>query len=139
MKTKRQLIYPELSYKIVGTLFAVYNELKYGHREKIYQKALAEQFKVKGIKFQKEQYYPVKFNDKIVSRYYVDFVIDGKIVLELKVAQDFYQKDINQLLSYLKFRQLELGMLAIFSKEGIKYKRILNRIREDSVKKISGV
>ena len=62
----------------------------------------------------------------------VDFLIENKIVLEIKVAQDFYQKDINQLLSYLKFKNFELGILAIFTKEGIKYKRILNDIREDS-------
>ena len=132
MKTKKQLLYPELSYEIVGALFEVYNQLKYGHREKIYQKALIEQLAEKKINFQREQYYPVKFNNKIISRYYVDFLIENKIVLEIKVAQDFYQKDINQLLSYLKFENFELGILAIFSKEGIKYKRILNDIREDS-------
>jgi len=47
MDTKRKLIYPELSYQIVGVLFEVYNKLKYGHREKIYQKAIAEIFKAK--------------------------------------------------------------------------------------------
>ena len=132
MKTRRKLLHSELSYEIVGALFDVYNKLKYGHREKIYQKASAELLREKKIKFRQEQYYPVKFNNKIISRYYVDFLIEDKIVLELKVAQDFYQKDINQLLSYLKFENFELGILAIFSKEGIKYKRILNDIREDS-------
>lgn len=132
MRVRRKLLYPDLSYEIVGALFEVYNQLKYGHREKIYQKALAEQLLEKKINFKKEQYYPVKFNNKIISHYYVDFLIEDKIVLELKVAQDFYQKDINQLLSYLKFKSFELGILAIFAKDGIKYKRILNKIRDDS-------
>lgn len=124
--TNTKLIYPELSYQITGVLFEVYNQLKYGHREKIYQKAVAEVFKEKNIQYEKEVYYPVKIHDKIISRYYFDFLVDKKIVLELKVAEDFYQKDINQLLSYIKFQNYQLGILAIFSKEGIKYKRILN-------------
>lgn len=132
IKIQKKLLYPELSYNIIGALFDVYNQLKYGHREKIYQKALAEQLSEKKINFQREQHYPVKFNNKVISHYYVDFLVEDKVVLELKVAEDFYQKDINQTLAYLKFRKLELGILAIFAKNGIKYKRILNLIREDS-------
>lgn len=132
MKIKRELLYPELSYEIIGALFDIYNQLKYGHREKVYQKALAERLSEKRLRFQCEQYYPVKFNNKIISRYYVDFLVEDKIVLELKVANDFYQKDVNQLLSYLRFKSHELGILAVFTKDGVKYKRILNKIREDS-------
>lgn len=121
-----ELIYPQLSYKIVGTLFNVYNELSYGHKEKVYQKALAEEFKRISLGFNRELYFPIKYNDKIISKYYFDFSVEEKIVVELKVAKDFYDKDINQLLAYLKFQKLKLGILAIFTKNGLRYKRIAN-------------
>lgn len=125
-KSRQKLIYPELSYRIVGILFEVYNQLNYGHREKIYQKAVEEILKTKNINFKKEVYYPVKIYDKIISRYFFDFLIDDKIVLEIKVAENFYHKDFNQLLAYLKFKNYKLGILAIFTKSGLKYRRILN-------------
>ncbi len=53
---KKDLVYPELSYKIMGCAFEVYNELGFGHLEKFYQKAMAIQLKKEGIKY-KEQVY----------------------------------------------------------------------------------
>lgn len=120
------LIYPQLSYQIVGALYEVYNHLYFGHKEKIYQKALAEEFKKRKLPFEKEMYFPIKYDGKLISKYYFDFVIDNKVVVELKVANDFYQKDINQLLAYLKHRGYKLGILAVFTKEGLKFKRIAN-------------
>lgn len=121
-----ELIYPNLSYNIVGALYEVYNQLQYGHREKVYQKALIQEFTSRSIKFKRELYYPILFKEKIISKYYYDFLIEDKIILELKVAEDFYQKDINQLLSYLKSKKYHLGILALFSKKGLKFRRILN-------------
>lgn len=121
-----KLVYPELSYKIVGILFEVFNKLKYGHKEKIYQKALVEELEQEKIKFKRELYFPIDFKGKVISSYFFDFLIDNKIVLELKVANDFYRRDINQLLSYLKFRNYRLGILVLFTKDGLRYRRIVN-------------
>lgn len=56
----------------------------------------------------------------------MDFVIDDKIVVELKLANDFYSKDMKQVLSYLKANYLRLGLLIIFNKEGVNVKRKIN-------------
>jgi len=121
-----ELIHPQLSYEIIGTVFEVYNQLKYGHQERVYQRAFAEELSKKKIPFKRELYHPIVYNGKKISRYYLDFLIDDKIVVELKVANDFYQKDINQIISYLKAKNLRLGILILFTKDGIKYRRILN-------------
>jgi len=121
-----ELIFSKLSYKIIGLLYDVYNKLQYGHKEKIYQKALIEELKQAKINFVRELYFPIYFKGKVISCYYFDFLIDSKIVLELKVANNFYQKDINQLLSYLKYKGYKLGILVIFTKDGLKYKRLVN-------------
>lgn len=120
------LLYPKLSYAIIGKLYDVYNELAFGHKEKVYQKAFAELLSEVKIPYKRELYFPILFKEKVMSKYYFDFLIDDKIVVELKVANDFYQKDVNQLLSYLKHRGYKLGILAIFAKDGLKYKRIAN-------------
>jgi len=121
-----KIIYPKLSYQIMGILFKVYNKLGYGYQEKYYQRALAREFNKLNISFKKEQGTQLKYEGKIIGRYYVDFVIDNKIVLEIKVAKEIYQKHLNQVLSYLKATGLKLGILAIFTKSGICYRRLVN-------------
>lgn len=121
-----QLVYKELSYKIVGALYENYNNLGYGHRERTYQKALEEEFNNQRITFKKELYFPIYFKNKLVSKYFFDFLVEDKIILELKVSNDLYQNDISQILAYLKTRNYHLGILAVFTNNGVKTKRIVN-------------
>lgn len=121
-----KLIYPILSYKIVGALYEVYNQLGYGHRERVYQKALEEELLQRKIPYKRELYFPIYFKNKLVSKYFLDFLIDEKIVLELKVSKDYYQSDISQILAYLKSKNYHLGILVIFTSSDLKYRRILN-------------
>ncbi|KKQ73570.1 MAG: hypothetical protein US94_C0033G0013 [Berkelbacteria bacterium GW2011_GWB1_38_5] len=121
-----EIIYKELSYKIVGAIYETYNNLGYGHRERTYQRALSEEFKNRNIAFKKELYFPVKYKEKIVSKYFFDFLVEDKIIIELKVSNDLYQNDISQILAYLKTKNYHLGILAVFTKDGVKIKRIAN-------------
>jgi GxxExxY protein len=66
------------------------------------------------------------YDGRIIAKYYMDFVIEDKIVVELKIANEFYTKDIKQVLSYLKANNLRLGLLIIFNKDGVHVKRIIN-------------
>jgi len=54
-----KFVYPDLSYKIVGVLYEVYNQLGYGHRERVYQNAIAEELKLRQIVYKKELYFPI--------------------------------------------------------------------------------
>lgn len=110
----------------MGVLFEVYNKLGYVYQEKYHQRALAREFDVLHIPFQKEQGTKLKYKEKIIGRYYIDFVIDNKIVLEIKVAKEIYQKHLNQVLGYLKATGLKLGILAIFTHSGVRYRRLVN-------------
>ncbi|MBU1131107.1 GxxExxY protein [Patescibacteria group bacterium] len=123
---KSDLIYPDLSYKIVGVLFDVYNEVGYGYQEKYYQKAIAKAFIDSGIKYQEQVYQPLKFRDSKIGSYFLDFLIEGKIVLEIKKGNYFSRKNIEQLYAYLKATDLKLGILANFTSDGVKIKRIVN-------------
>jgi GxxExxY protein len=129
VETKRKdLIYSDEVYKIMGAVFDVYKELGFGYRENIYQKAIAKQFKEKGIKFKEQFYYSVEFHNETVGKNYFDFLVDNKIILEIKVRNYFSKKDIEQLSSYLKASGLKLGIIIHITRDGVKFKRIANII-----------
>ena len=126
-----KVIYPELSFKIVGIVYNVYNELGYGYQEKYYQKALEIKLMDEHIAFKRELKTDLKFNNQKIGHYYLDFLIDDKIILEIKVGQFFHKKDYEQIRAYLKANNLELGILTLFSKDNVKTKRVLNKICRD--------
>lgn len=115
----------ELTYKIIGISYNVFNRLGYGYQEKYYQRAFANELDNLKIKYDKEKLIRIKYQNDIIGRYFVDFEIEGQLVVELKVANDFYKKYINQVLAYLKARQLKLGLLILFTRTGIKIKRLI--------------
>lgn len=125
-KTKRELIYAEECYKIIGLAFEVFNEIGYGHKETFYQKALAEAFKENKIPAKEQLRVRVKYKGKDLGIYIFDFLVFGKIVVELKQKNYFSKKDIDQVYAYLKAMQFSLGLIIHFTKEGIRYKRIVN-------------
>ncbi|MDD5341043.1 MAG: GxxExxY protein [Patescibacteria group bacterium] len=121
-----EIFYKDLSYRIIGLVFEVFNNLGFGYREKYYQRALAEELKNSKINYKKEVPVRLFYKNRLIGKYIIDFVIEDKIILEIKIAKEFYTKDIKQLLGYLKAKNLKLGMLIIFTKDGIKYRRIVN-------------
>lgn len=68
----------------------------------------------------------LKFSDQIIGRYYLDFLIEDKIILELKTVDEIKGKNLKQVLDYLKAKKLKLGIIANFRTSSLKYKRILN-------------
>ena len=129
MKTvvrRKDLVYPELSYEIVGWAFEVFDELGPGHSEKSYQRALAIALRAKDLQFKEQVYYKLKFRDEIVGRGYLDFLVDEKVILELKKDVNFSKTHMEQVLNYIKLSKLKLGILLNFTKEGVKFKRIVN-------------
>lgn len=120
------IIYKKECFEIIGCCFEVYNKFGYGLREKNYQCALEEVLSSKNIEFESQVYVPLKINDKLIGKYYLDLLIDKKIAIELKTGDHFLRRDIEQLFSYLKSESLQLGLLVNFTSKGVNYKRILN-------------
>ncbi len=123
---RKDLIYPELSYQIIGGLFEVHNNLGSGHHEKYYQRALASELKRCKLSFKEQVYTPLIFKGEKIGDYYLDFLIEGKIVLEIKKGDRFSKKHINQVFSYLKAKNLKLGIVANFGLNELRFKRIIN-------------
>lgn len=126
-QTKRaDLIFPELSYQIVGILFDVYKEMGNGFQEKQYQRAVATELAANNLKFEEQVHTPLLYKGKEIGKYFLDFLIDDKVVLEIKKDKYFSRKNIEQTFAYLKVTGLKLGILANFTKDGLKFKRIIN-------------
>ncbi len=128
-QNKNNLIYAESSRKIIGALFEVSNNLSPDLLEKNYQKALAIEFSRREIKFEEQVSVPLIYKDQLIGRCYADFIIEtdeGKIVLEIKKDHNFSRQYIEQTVKYLKAFDIKLGILANFTKQGVKFKRILN-------------
>lgn len=119
-------MYKDLSYKIVGILFEVYNKLGYGYREKYYEKAITEYFNQEKIKYKRQAAYKIAIKDKVIAINYMDFIVEDKIVLELKKGNYFSKQNLEQVKQYLQITGLKLAILANFMPNGVKYIRVLN-------------
>jgi GxxExxY protein len=127
-KVMTNLVYPELSYQIVGILYKIYNQMGGGYQEKVYQKAISREFFIQKIPLLEQVRTDFNYKGKIVGRYYLDFIIDHKIMLELKITPSFSTRDIMQVLNYLKQSDLKLGILVSLNRNNIIFKRILKGI-----------
>lgn len=127
------LVEKELSYEINGALFYVYNELGDGYPEKYYQRAIARALEKKGIKFQGQLMVPLDYDDTSIGRFFLDFCIEERLILEIKSAPKLYARDQKQILSYLQRHNIKLGILVNFGRQKLEIKRILRgSIRADS-------
>lgn len=123
---KVDLVYPRLSFKVVGCLFAVYKKIGGGHRESYYQKAVKEELLHQKIKFKEQLYAPLIYRNKTIGKNFIDFLIEDKIVLEIKRGPYFKKCHLEQVLDYLKNYRLKLGIIGNFTQNGVEFYRVVN-------------
>ena len=80
----------------------------------------------KKITHKRELYAPIKIAGELVAKRYFDFLIDDKIIVEIKVGNYSYKKVCTQLFQYLKQEDYKLGLIIRFNKNGVTSKRIPN-------------
>ena len=110
-----ELLYKELSEKLIKAIFNVYNEIGFGYQEKEYQKAYAEELAAMGLKYVRELYSNLTYRGKFIRKYFLDFLVENKVVVELKVANDAYRQHFMQVLQYLKNNKLKLGLILVIT------------------------
>lgn len=120
-----ELIYADTTYKVRGAIFAVYNTLGSGHKELVYQKALEKEFEEQKIPFKREENLDVKYRNVKVGNYRPDFIIDDKIIVELKAVEFMPKTYENQLIHYLKTTDFQVGLLVNFGQPKLFIKRLV--------------
>ncbi len=121
-----KVIYPELSYEALGAAFRVFKESGYGRHEQYYRNALFAELKHKSTRCVPEQRICVTYKDGTVGNYFIDILVEDKIVVEVKTKYRMEYVDIKQVLDYLRAGNYKLAILLYFTRNGVKYRRVLN-------------
>lgn len=124
----KNLIYEDLTYKIQGCFYTVYNTLGFGHKEAVYKKALAREFTKNKIQFEEEKAISISYDGEVIGSYRPDFVVEDKIIIEVKAINPLPKRLLTQLINYLKGSGYRLGFIVNFGtpRLGI-YRRVWTR------------
>ena len=120
-----EILFKELSFAIVGAAMEVHRQLGMGFLEAVYQKALAYELTLRGIPFEEQKVLSVYYKGQLVGEYKADFVIDGKITLELKSVSAISHAHMAQARNYLATTGLRLAILINFGATSLETKRVV--------------
>ncbi len=131
MRNFTELIYADLSYEITGVLFKVQNDLGRFCNEKQYGDRIAEEFNARNINYARELVLPPSFEGEATGRNKIDFLVEDKIILELKAKRIISKEDYYQVIRYLRAFDKKLGLLVNFRDKYLKPRRVLNSESQD--------
>ena len=121
------LLYKDLTDKVISAAYTVHNELGSGFFEKVYQEALAIELTERGIPFEREKHLTIEYHGQpLQCDYIADFVIDGKVILELKAVSEMEPVFEAQLINYLKATGLKVGFLMNFGQQDFHFRRMVH-------------
>ena len=118
-------LYKDLTYKIIGALYEVHRELGSVHKEIIYHKAVAIELTDRKISFVEERSIEVKYKGEKIGVYRPDFVIEDKVILEIKVTPIITKAMQNQVYYYIRGTKYKLVLLANFGTSKLRIKRLI--------------
>jgi len=118
-----KLLYEEESYKIRGSCFEVWRCLAGAFKESVIDNALAKEFEDNGLVVERQRRIPVIYKTKKVGTYVPDFIINKKILIELKVKPFLHNDDKRQFWYYLKGSSYKLGFLINFGSKNLEIRR----------------
>ena len=114
MNQDSNFLYKELSEKIIGAFYAVYDEMGYGFLEKVYELALLKELELRNIPAENQVTIKINYKNEYLCDYVLDTIVDRKIILELKAAESLANIHTAQLLNYLKATDFKVGLLLNF-------------------------
>ena len=121
------LKYEEITEKILGASFEVHSFIGNGFQEVIYQRALAWEFSQKNLKFEREIEQDIYYKNlsRPIGRRRADFVVEEKVLVELKAVIELEDVHLAQALNYLKAYKLDVGLLINFGSKSLTFKRLV--------------
>jgi len=104
----------EITGKIINAAHTVHNKLGYGFLEKVYHNSLVIELRKRGVFTEPEKRIEVRYDNQVVGEYFADIVVDNKVIVEVKSADQHNPVFESQLLNYLKATGLEVGLIINF-------------------------
>ncbi len=125
--TQKEYKYSDITEKIIGAAFEVHKFLGNGFQEVIYQRALAYELSKAGLDFQREIEQDIFYKDldEPIGKRRADFVIEGKVLVEIKAIIQLEDVHIAQILNYLRAYRIEVGLLINFGSKSLTFKRLV--------------
>jgi len=118
-----ELLYKDLTYNIIGAAIEVHKILGPGFLESVYQTALAHELELRCITCQEQARLQVGYKEIIAGEYRADFVIDNKVIIEIKAVSEFNEIHEAQLINYLKGTGYKVGLLINFGSSSLEHIR----------------
>jgi GxxExxY protein len=116
-----------LTRKVIGCAMRVHSAMGNGFQEVVYQRALEIEFRDSDIEYSREHDMPIYYKDQGVGRRRVDFLVDGRISVELKAVILLERVHLAQAMNYLEAYNIETGLLINFGALSLEFKRLTNR------------
>jgi GxxExxY protein len=120
-----ELLYKELTFAVIGAAMEVHRILGPGFLEAVYQSALARELTLRGIPLGQQVRLPVSYKDVLVGEYVADFIIDGKLIVEIKAVSNFNSQHQAQAMHYLAATGLRLALLLNFGTGSLEHRRVI--------------
>ncbi len=117
----------DLTGKIIKCAIEVHKYLGNGFQEVVYQRALAIEFSIQNIPFEREFEMPLFYKGEHIGTRRVDFFVDGKVMVELKAVIQLEDVHLAQAINYLEAYQMEVGLLINFGSKSLDFKRVMNK------------
>ena len=126
------ILFKELSFRIIGAAMEVHSVLGPGFLESIYQAALEKELTLRGIPFDHQVELPVSYKGDLVGVYKADLIVDGKVIIEIKGISKLNASHQAQALHYLAATGLELAILINFGAGSLDYRRVVRSQNKNS-------
>lgn len=121
-----KLYYGNEAYKIIGLCMEVHRNLGPGFLEIAYKDAIAYELNTHAVEVEREKEYSVQYKDIVLEhRFFADFVVFEKIILEIKSVSSINDIHIAQVINYLKVSNLKLGLIVNFGEKSLEYQRVI--------------
>lgn len=127
------MLYKQITEKILNASFEVHKALGPGFLESVYEEALAVEFELQGILFERQKQLDVRYKNRTVKSFFVDYLVDGSVIVELKAIRTYTENEVAQVLNYLKAGGMGVGLLLNFGSSSLQWKRLINTKIEKSV------
>ncbi len=124
--------YQELTGKVIGAAMEVHRHLGNGFQEVVYQRALAIELELQGIRFEREKEMPLTYKEHDIGTRRVDFFIEEKIMLEIKAVIQLEDVHLAQAINYLEAYGMEIGLLINFGSPSLQFKRVMKPNQDHS-------
>jgi len=115
--------YKEITEKIIGCVYIVYNKMGFGFLESVYEKCLLIELRKAGLRAESQQAITVYYENQIVGDFVADIIVEDSIILELKSVRRLVKVHEAQLVNYLVATGKEVGLLLNFGEEKVEVKR----------------